>query len=138
MAGKQFVSLSISQKRNFFIFLTYQLWAASGGGFPALFKLSECSNKPRYSNFIDENLQGDWKTCVVSDEQEEHYAGKFREIFEKFDPFLNADSDDTDVEDEIDGAPSREAIEAWKKKLVNFCTAAEIFESFRKYYLLNC
>ena len=47
----------------------------------------------------------------MSDEQEEHYAGKFREIFEKFDPFLNADSDDTDVEDEIDG-PSREAIEA--------------------------
>ena len=76
------------------------------------FRMILCSNKHRYSNFIDENLQGDWKTCVVSDEQEEHYAGKFREIFEKFDPFLNADSDDTDVEDEIDGAPSREAIEA--------------------------
>ena len=52
----------------------------------------------------------------MSDEQEEHYAGKFREIFEKFDPFLNADSDedgsDTDVEDEIENAPAKAAIEA--------------------------
>ena len=57
--------------------------------------------------------QGDWKSCVVSDEQEEHYAGKFREIFEKFDPFLNQDSDeDTDVEDEIEHE-KRHAIEAW-------------------------
>ena len=61
----------------------------------------------------------------MSDEQEEHYAGKFREIFEKFDPFLNADSDDTDVEDEIDG-PSREAIQAWKEKLRSFVHCLKI------------
>jgi len=80
------------------------------GGFPLNYgreAVCELVNKPD---------KGDWKGCVVSDEQEEHYAGKFREIFEKFDPFLNADSDedgsDTDVEDEIENAPAKAAIEA--------------------------
>ena len=71
------------------------------GGFPLNF------GREAVCELINKAEKGDWKSCVVSDEQEEAYAVKFREIFEKFDPFLNADSSDEDDDepDQIESTP---------------------------------
>jgi len=64
------------------------------GGFPLNF------GREAVCELINKAEKGDWKNCVVSDDQEEHYAAKFREIFEKFDPFLNADDSSSSEDDE--------------------------------------
>ena len=62
------------------------------GGFPLNY------GREAVCELINKSEKGDWKNCVVSDDMEEHYAVKFREIFEKFDPFLEQDSDSDDEE----------------------------------------
>jgi len=62
------------------------------GGFPLNY------GREAVCELINKSEKGDWKNCVVSDDMEEHYAVKFREIFEKFDPFLEQDSDSDDDE----------------------------------------
>ena len=63
------------------------------GGFPLNY------GREAVCELINKAEKGDWKNCVVSDDMEEHYAVKFREIFEKYDPFLEQDSDSDEEEE---------------------------------------
>ena len=76
------------------------------GGFPLNY------GREAVCELINKAEKGDWKNCVVSDEMEEHYAVKFREIFEKYDPFLDSqDSDSDEGQAEVEPAKPTEAIE---------------------------
>ena len=79
------------------------------GGFPLNYgreAVCELINKPE---------KGDWKSCVVSDDSEEHQAQKFREIFEKHDPFLGQDSSDEEEEEEEEKEDTGEKIPIGQK-----------------------
>ena len=51
---------------------------------------------------------GDWKNCVVADDQEEHYSSKFTEIFRKFDPFLDQDSSSDEETEAVANGKAKE------------------------------
>jgi len=72
------------------------------GGFPLNFgreAVCELINKPE---------KGDWKNCVVADDQEEHYSSKFTEIFRKFDPFLDQDSSSDEETEAVANGKAKE------------------------------
>ena len=86
------------------------------GGFPLNFgreAVCELINKPekgKIEQFFNkkQRILGDWKNCVVADDQEEHYSSKFTEIFRKFDPFLDQDSSSDEETEAVANGKAKE------------------------------
>ena len=66
--------------------------------------------KVKLNSFFNkkQRILGDWKNCVVADDQEEHYSSKFTEIFRKFDPFLDQDSSSDEETEAVANGKAKE------------------------------